>query len=587
MKKQKGFTLVETLVGVGVLMIIIIGLYGAFQLGLKVVAQSKARITATALANQKIEIAKNLPYSQVGTVSGIPSGSITETENITRNGVEYTVKTTVGYVDDEFDGTAPADVLPNDYKIVRVKVTWPGFLGGELNLVTNVTPQGLETSEGGGNLLISVFDALGAAIPQANINIVNDETDPVISVNYQTNNDGQYLVAGAPSSTAAYQITITKSNYSTDKTYGTEEVINPEKPHTTVIEGRLTEISFSIDQESTFNIRTLSPWGSDSFNDSFADASNISESSDILIDQGQVTLATTTASTTEYLTSGYLTSDVILPANIDTWDEFSWTDTEPEDTDIKYQIYYFNDPDWVLIPDGDLSNNSTGLDSSPIDLNSLATTTYDRIMIKGNLSTTNTSTSPTLFDWHVAWITGETTPIGNVTFNLEGNKIIGTDAQEDPVYKYSEGHTSDGNGQITINGLEWDSYNFTIDGSENLDLRSTDPASDPIGENIDLLPNANQDIDLFLEAENSLLVTLLDIETSEAIFSGEVRLHNAGLSYDQTQFTDANGKTLFIPLETATYNIEIDIDGYETYSNTINISGDEASVINLTPTGPF
>ncbi len=578
MKKQGGFTFIETLIGVSVLLVIIIGLYGAFQLGLKIVAQSKARITATALANQKIEIAKNLPYNQVGTINGIPPGNIIETEDLTKNGIEYTVKTTVGYVDDEFDGTAPTDTLPNDYKIVKVKVTWPGFLGGELNLVTNISPQGLETTEGGGNLLISVFDALGVAIPQANINIINNQTDPTINVNYQTNDSGQYLVAGASSSTAAYQITITKSNYSTDRTYGTEEVINPEKPDATVIEGKLTEISFSIDQMSSFIIRTLSPWGSDNFTDSFANQNNISESADILINQGQITLATTTATTTEYLASGYLVSDIILPNNIDTWNEFSWTDTEPEQTDINYQIYYLNGQDWLLIPDGDLIGNSTGLDSSPTDLSSLATTTYSQLKIKGNLSTSNTSTSPTLFDWNVSWITGETTPIGNVSFNLQGNKTIGTDAEENPVYKYSNNHSSDANGQITINELEWDTYDFTIDPAENLDLLNTD--------SVDLSPDTNQTVDLFLEAENSLLVTLLNEDTLEPIFSGQIRLYNAGLSYDQTQFTDSQGKTFFIPLETANYNIEINIEGYQNYSNTINVSGDETNVINLTPTGP-
>ncbi|MBL7053327.1 MAG: carboxypeptidase regulatory-like domain-containing protein [Candidatus Portnoybacteria bacterium] len=572
MKKQNGFTFIETLVGVSILLIIIIGIYGAFQLGFKIVAQSKARITATALANQKIEIAKNLPYNQVGTINGIPSGSIIETENIIRNGIEYTVKTTVGYIDDEFDGIAPDDELPNDYKIIKVNVTWPGLLGGELILITNIAPQGLETTEGGGNLLISVFDALGVIIPQANINIINTKTDPLINVNYQTNNNGQYLIAGAPSSTDAYQIVITKSGYSTDRTYGIEEIINPEKPHITVIEGKLTETSFSIDQLSSFTVQTLSPWGSDNFADSFADQSNISESADILNDQGQITLATTTY-------TGYLISNEIIPNNINTWNEFSWTDTEPEETDIKYQVYYLNSENWLLIPDENLSNNSIGFDSSPIDLSSLATTTYTQLKIKSDLSTNNTSTSPTLFDWNVSWITGETTPINNVSFNLQGDKTIGTDSEEDPVYKYSINHTSDSNGQVIISNLEWDSYNFTIDPAENLDLINS-------GQDIDLLPNTNQSINLFLDAENSLLVTLLNQETLEPIFSSQTRLYNIGLSYDQTQFTDSEGKTFFIPIEAASYNIEINIDGYENYSNIINISGDEVITINLTPIGP-
>ena len=301
-----------------------------------------------------------------------------------------------------------------------------------------------------------------------------------------------------------------------------------------------------------------------------------------------MTLATTTATTTiEYLSNGYLISDEIIPDNIDTWDKLLWTDTEPAETDIKYQIYYQNGEDWLLVPDGDLSNNSIGFDSSPVDLNGLATTTYTQLKIKGNLSTNSTSTSPILFDWSVSWITGAATPIGYASFNLQGNKIIGTDAQEDPVYKYSTDQTSDANGQITINNLEWDNYDFTIDPAENLDLISTEPTSDPAGENISLLPNSiNQTIDLFLEAENSLLINLQNSETLDPIFSGQVRLFNIGLSYDQTQFADAQGQTLFIPLETASYNIEIEANGYVNYSGSINISGDETTTINLTPDGP-
>lgn len=579
MKRQKGFTFIETLVGVFVLMVIMIGLYGAFQLGFKVVAQSKARVTATALANQKIELAWNFPYNQVGTVGGIPAGNIPETEIVVRNNVEYTIKTTIGYIDDQFDGVAPEDTLPNDYKRVKVKVSWLGFLADQIILITDVTPQGLETIEDGGNLLISVFDALGGPIPQANINIINDQVDPLINTNYQTNDQGQYLVVGAPSSTAAYQITITKPDYSTDRTYGTDEITNPEKPDTTIIENKLTEASFSIDLLSNLTVRTLSPWGSDNFADSFANQDNISESSNILVNQGQVTLMTTESTTTiEYLPAGYLISDEIIPNDINDWNELFWTDTEPEETDIKYQILYKNGEDWLLVPDDNLTNNSIGLDSSPVDLSSLATTTYEQLKIKANLSTSNTSTSPTLFDWDVSWITGLATPISYVSFNLQGNKIIGTDSEENPVYKYSSDHTTGADGQITINNLEWDVYDFAIALSENLDLVNTDPVS--------LLPGTNQSIDLFLEAENSFLVTLYDSETLEPVFSGQIRLYNSGLNYDQTQFTDQQGQTLFIPLETANYNIEIEADGYQNYSGSVWISGDANTIINLTLSGP-
>lgn len=580
--RNNGFTLIEILVGTSILVIIIIGLYGLFQLGLKVAGQSKARITATYLANQKIEIAKNLSYNKVGTIGGIPSGDIIETETITRNNIEYIVKTTVSYIDDPADGLTPSDLVPNDYKRIKIKVSWPSFLSGELILITDIAPKGLETTEGGGNLLISVFDALGVAIDQANIHIINTDLDPSINVSYQTNNQGQYLVTGAPSSTAAYEITISKSDYNTNQTYGTDEVANPEKPHTTVIESMLTEISFSIDKLSSFLIQTLSPWGSDSFADSFSDQNKISEVSDVIIDQ-EVSLAT---STEGYFSSGYLLSTPIIPESIINWHEFIWDDSQPSETSINYQVFYATNTAWWLIPDNDLANNSTGLESSPVDLSALSIIDYPKLEIKGNLATNNTSTTPILFNWSLSWITEEATPISYVSFNLRGNKIIGTDAQEEPVYKYSNDFTTNSNGQINISNLEWDSYNFTIDPAENLDLVSTNPVSDPLGQNIDLLPDTSTTTSLFLDAENSLLLNIRDSVTLEPIFNAQIRLFNSQLEYDQTQFTDNQGRTMFIPLETATYSLEIQADNYQNYYGSTSISGDKVSTINLILIGP-
>ena len=582
LQKSEGFTLIEILVGTSILVIIIIGLYGLFQLGIKVAGQSKARITATYLANQKIETAKNLPYNKVGTIGGIPSGDIIETETITRNNIEYTVKTTVSYIDDPADGLTPSDLVPNDYKRIKVKVSWPSFLSGELILITDIAPKGLETTEGGGNLLISVFNALGATIDQANIHIINTNVDPQIDVSYQTNDQGQYLVAGAPSSTAAYQITVSKSGYNDSRTYGTDEVANPEKPHTTVIESMLTQISFSIDKLSNFLIQTLSPWGSDSFFDSFPDQSKVSEISDVIIDQ-EISLAT---STEGYLSSGYLLSIPIIPESIINWHEFIWDDSQPNETSINYQVFYATNTVWWLIPDNDLANNSTGLESSPVDLSALSIIDYPKLKIKGNLATNNTSTTPILFDWSLSWITEEATPISYVSFNLRGNKIIGTDVQEEPVYKYSNDFTTDSNGQINISNLEWDSYNFTIDPAENLDLVNTNPISNPLGQNIDLLPDTSTTTNLFLDAENSLLLNIRNSETLEPIFNTQIRLFNSQIEYDQTQFTNNEGKTIFIPLETATYNLEIQADNYQNYYGNTSISGDRISTINLILIGP-
>lgn len=573
----KGFSLIETIIGVALLLVAFLGIFGAYQLGLKVIGQSKARIIAIALANQKIESARNLSYENIGTVGGIPPGAILETEIIVRNNITFTVKTAVIYIDDSFDGLVPADALPNDYKRAKVKVSWGGLFGGDVVLITDITPKGLETTVGGGNLLITVFNASGLAVPQADIHLVNSSTTPPIDVNYQTNNEGKYLVAGAPADVANYKIIVSKSGYSSARTYGTEEIANPQKPHATVIEGELTQTSFSIDRLSSFSINTLSQFGLESFSDSFADQSKISEGSNIAVIGGKAILATTTGG---YLPSGYAVSTPIQPSDLMSWDKFSWNDDEPQNTEIKHQIFYATTTDWYLIPNSDLPGNSSGFASSPVDLSSLATTTYSNLKLKGIFSTNDASSTPELYDWQASWRTVTPAPIGDIQFHLQGNKIIGNDIDDQPVYKYSQNHTTDSSGNLTLSNMEWDAYNFTIDRVlTGLNLVGIDPSPQPVN----LLPNANQVVKLYLSAENSLLAKVKDIETSGPIFSASVRLRNAGLGYDTTQYSDQKGETIFIPLQSGSYDYEVQAGGYQNAAGSVPVSADSSIIIYLTP----
>ena len=81
--------------------------------------------------------------------------------------------------------------------------------------------------------------------------------------------------------------------------------------------------------------------------------------------------------------------------------EFSWNDTEVINTDVKYQIEYYNGS-WQLIPDSDLSGNSTGFSDSPIDISSIKID-YGQIRLRANLSTTDTSVTSSIQDWRVTY----------------------------------------------------------------------------------------------------------------------------------------------------------------------------------------
>lgn len=564
-----GFTLLEVLIGIGLMVIVFTGLYGAFVFGLKVVGQSKAQVGAITLANQKMEQIRNFPYGDVGTIGGIPAGSIPETESLIKNAVPYTIKTTIVYIDDPFDGTAiTTDTLPADYKRVKIKVSWTGFFGGEISLISDIVPKGIETEAGGGTLIIWALNASGQGIPQANIHLANEQVSPVINVNYQTNDSGYLVLAGAPTSTEAYEITVSKDGYSQDRTYGVEEVANPLKPHASVFERQLTEISFSIDQLSSFSIETR---GRESFDDDFGNYDKLSAYENIFIDNSEATLIKIGE---DYATSGELVSKEVAPFNLINWDRFSWQDQRPENTNIKYQLLYATSASWELVPETDLSGNAVGFNVSPINISNLNIANYPKLKLKGTLSTATTSSTPVLFEWHLIY---NTPLISNVDFYLQGLKTIGTDIDGNPVYKYGKQHSSDANGRINITGIEWDSYLFSATTTTAMDLMETIPSPQPI----DLLPGTTTIAALYFKSENDLLVKMLDASTTEPIFGVNVRVISEELGYDKSRPTDEQGNAYFIPLEPATYNIEAAKDGYRTATTSVNVVGKTSKIINL------
>ncbi|MDY6834349.1 MAG: DUF2341 domain-containing protein, partial [Chloroflexota bacterium] len=126
---------------------------------------------------------------------------------------------------------------------------------------------------------------------------------------------------------------------------------------------------------------------------------------DATLDAGElVWVDQLTVAKTPYETSGDVTS-VTIPTDSNTrfavGNQLSWNDTEPTNTDLIYQLYYY-DSTWQLIPDSALSGNSTGFDTSSVSISSV-TTDYDQIRIKGSLSTTDTSETPSIQDWTVSY----------------------------------------------------------------------------------------------------------------------------------------------------------------------------------------
>jgi hypothetical protein len=408
-----------------------LGIFGAYQLGIKAVTESQRKITATALAQGELEKIINLPYQSIGIINGFPDGILASTTKKTLNNVEYTIERQVDFVVDQADGiTLPEDDCPNDYKRVGVFVSWLGILSPKLFLSADIAPKNLaqECGSGGGVLSVSVFDAYGAMVGSPFIEIKDLSTDHILKTAVPLTGQHYFSLA-----TSTYRAVVSKNGYSQERTYGIDEIAAPQKPNPIVLEGMLVEQSFSIDKLSSFSVKTLSRAGEDVF------------------------------------------------------------------------------------------------------------------------------------------------PMADVTFNLRGEKITGCDEEENPVYKYSENHTSDSRGEIEIPNLEWDNYVFSVQAPPTLDLVETEPSGQPIA----LSPNSQANINLYLGAENSLLLTLQDEETLEPIFAAATTLFNSDLNYNETQYTNEDGQTYFIPLEEAVYTLVLEAAGYLPATTTIAVSGDAVEILNL------
>jgi prepilin-type N-terminal cleavage/methylation domain-containing protein len=268
-KFEKGFTLVETLIALAILAIISAGIFGIFQAVSKSSNIYETRTVATGLANEQMELIRNLPYLQVGTTEGWPQGNIPSTSparNI--NNVNYTVHTDVQYVDDQFDELAPNDPYNADYKKARVWVTWDTYPStNPVTLVTTIVPKGQESIENGGTLSLQVFDNVVAPVSQVSVHIENKSLIPNIDINTQTNSQGELVVPALPVDTGNnYYIRVSKTGYTSDYTVPiTQEDPSPTLPNQSIQQGTITEVSFTIDKVSRLTINATGTQGGGSW----------------------------------------------------------------------------------------------------------------------------------------------------------------------------------------------------------------------------------------------------------------------------------------------------------------------------------
>lgn len=556
--RQSGVTLLDTLVGTFLMLIIFLGIAAAFQLSVDLISNNKARAGAVALGNERMEYMRSLTYSQLGTVGGIPSGNIPQSENVTLNGVSYVRRTVIEYVDDPKDGLGASDSngITADYRSAKVDVSWlpRGGATRHLTLVSRFSPpNGLETSVSGGTLVIKAVNAAGTALAGATVQIVNTSTSPAVNTNTFTNASGTVTLIGAPAA-SNYQITVSQVGYSTAQTYSvTAQNTNPSPGNVTVSNYVTTTSTFAIDVLGTRTVRSWTPIVAGNWTDSFADTSKIATSTNIAVSANTAKLN----GSAPYSSYGEVQTIALGPSLLAQWKTLSWTNSQPAGTSIRYRVY--DGAGQNLIPDAQLPGNAAGFTVSSVDLSSVSTSTYQAIRIDAVYSSTGAST-PSMSQWRVDFTSGPT-PLPTITFGMTGAKTIGS-GPSGTLYKYSQSSLQTGSaGVLVIPNLEWDSYTVTVNGtSTGYDISSscgTQPES--------LAPGGSLTTDLMLSAHtvNSLLVDVRSSATGALLQNATVMLTRTGFSANA--LTDSCGQAFFSSLTSGNaYTVAAGLAGHAT-----------------------
>ncbi len=550
----------DTVIGSALMLIVFVGIAAVFQLSVEVVTNNRIRAGAIALANERMEYLRSLSYPQIGVIGGIPAGNVPQEETVSYNNVSYTRRTMVLYSDDPGDGLGAADQnsIIADYKTIRVEINWLSRQGERgLTLIGRVSPFAVETAVPGGVLTINVFNEAAMPISNAQADIVNIGVVPAIDIRTYSNANGSVTFIGAPAA-SDYQITVSKSGYSTAQTYPvTAENPNPNPRHLTVANNQTTAAPFTIDYVSTKTVETYIQIQEGSWIDTMTDGSKIATSASTTITGGVARLSGSAGS---YETNGFMQSVSVNPASLNRWKTFSSATTTPAQTGILFRFY--DNAGASLIPEGQLPGNSAGFATSTVDLSLVSTSTYPAIRVTSFLSSSDPNATPSIDRYSFVYDYGPS-PFPNLSFGMRGAKTIGNNPT---VYKYDQTHSSGASSLITLSLVEADTYTLSVATSTGYLLAESCNTQPEI-----LLPAGSQKTKLYvLPASNHSL--LIDVRSSSGIPLEGATAQLTGTGYDTTKTTSSCGQAFFGSLSTGNFVSAVTKGGYQTYTTNVDVS---------------
>ncbi|MBY0538425.1 carboxypeptidase-like regulatory domain-containing protein [Patescibacteria group bacterium] len=564
---QSGFSLVEILIVSAVMLVVFGGLLISFRYSLELISHSRAKLTALTLANDNMEYIRSLSYNAVGTVSGIPSGLIPQVSTTTLNGIMFTKRVLIDYVDDDADGLGVADSngITTDYKQAKVTLSWT--LRGvtkEVFLVSNIIPRSIETDVGGGTVRVNVFNDDTVPLPGADVRLINTTLVPNIDVTRSSDASGIALFGGAPAG-SDYEVIVTAPGYSTDRTIkATTTLPNPTRLPIAVVEASVSTLNMFIDELSDVSIAALANKVPAVITEPFTGTGGIATSTDTAVTGGRLQLQGAPGS---YSGSGVAYLSASIPSPLAGWDYLLVEGTETSNTNVLVRFYTGSSTAYALIPDSELPGNAVGFSIGAFDITQLDAVLYPEVTIGLTLTTTNANETPQV-DAVVLGYTESQSPFASESLIFTGAKSIGTRADASIVYKTVISTTTNASGQVTLRNIEADTYTVSSAGY--------DVAAVCVPTGLTVVPGTNTDLELLFapDTANSLRVAVTTAGGSPVI-GAVVELERGAFS--ETQVTGSCGQVFFNSLTPAIdYTLDVQAAGY-TSQNLVNIdiSGDE------------
>jgi Tfp pilus assembly protein PilV len=236
-----GFTVVEVVVAITVLVIALVGAAALFQNGIVVSGNTRNRVVAAQLASEALERTRGTAADPTKFTS-ITIGQTVTTRTV--NGLKFTVTQDVQFVGQRSTQSSCDSPGSHDGQIMQVtaKVTWPAMAGTKpVQSTTTLSPPVGAYSASTGSVAIKVFNASGAVSQNINVKVQGPLTQT-----QQTTSEGcaffPFLTPGT------YAVSIIEGTG-----VGDQENVTPTQ-NTSVSVGQTASLMFNYDTAATINV---------------------------------------------------------------------------------------------------------------------------------------------------------------------------------------------------------------------------------------------------------------------------------------------------------------------------------------------